>query len=467
LNRRSHTVAPGGLVSNLRFLVDSNAGTGLKPNSSQNMQPVIPPAAPAAINPTPLGAAITPAANGWSPTNTAGAGDWNTDYALVADGAIFSAPDSATWETVSGNNAVFFTGQAGWCQTAQEAVTEPNRVVASPVGIFGSLPTPTGTATAISGDGYGQDLQPWQSMLFCPNPAAGNSHPGFGTGGTGSVTVGPLAQPPFSTSPPDHLFNDLFWMPVVEPYAISDSLSTAGKVNLNYEMEPFTHITRRTALVGVLTPVEIGAINNTQSYIYKSPSTSPSFLGAQNTNSNLYTRFALNLDTGAVPGGTPPTSSTAATGCFTDFENRFSSGDVFRSASEACMIRLVPSGQTASSLSTWWGNYQLTGLNMRESPYNQIYSRITTKSNTYTVHYWVQSLQQVSTAGRNYATWNESQDVKTGEYRGNTTIERYLDPDTPNLPDYTTVSLTGSYTPIDQYYSWRVVMQKQFAPGSN
>ena len=464
---QNYTVAPGGLVSNLRFLVDSNAGSGLKPSSSQNMQPVIPPAAPAAINPTPLGAAITPPNNGWAPTNTAGAGDWTTDYALVADGAIFSAPDSATWETVSGNNAVFFTGQAGWCKTPQEAVTEPNRVVASPVGIFGSLPTPTGTATAISGDGYGQDLQPWQSMLFCPNPAAGNSHPGFGNGGTGTVTIGPMAQPPFSTSPPDHLFNDLFWMPVVEPYAISDSLSTAGKVNLNYEMEPFTHITRRTALVGVLTPVEIGAINNATSYMYKSTSTGPSFLGSTNTLTTLNTRFPLNLDTGVVPGGTPPTSSTAASGCFTDFENRFSSGDVFRSASEACMIRLVPSGQTASTLSNWWSNYQLTGLNMRESPYNQIYSRITTKSNTYTVHYWVQSLQQVSTAGHNYAQWNENQDIKTGEYRGNTTIERYLDPDTPNLPDYTTVSLTGSYTPIDQYYSWRVVMQKQFAPGSN
>jgi hypothetical protein len=131
------------------------------------------------------------------------------------------------------------------------------------------------------------------------------------------------------------------------------------------------------------------------------------------------------------------------------------------------MIRLVPAQQTAANLSTWWGNYSLTGLNMRESPYNQIYSRITTKSNTYTVHYWVQSLQQVSTSGRNYATWNENQDIKTGEYRGNTTIERYLDPNTQGLPDYTTVSLTGSYTPIDQYYSWRVVMQKQFAPGSN
>jgi len=313
-------------------------------------------------------------------------------------------------------------------------------------------------------------------MLFCPNPAAGSSHPGFGVGGGGNP--GPTALPPFTTSPPDHLFADLFWMPVVEPYAISDALSTEGKVNLNYEMEPFTHITRRTALVGVLTPVEIGAISNSVSYNYKQPQTAQQ---AQNFVTTIFTstftspqtRFTLNLDTGTVPGGTPPslTSGTAATGCFADFETRFKSGDVFRSASEVSMVDLVPTGQTASSLSTWWSNYQLTGLNMRESPYNQIYSRITTKSNTYTVHYWVQSLQQVSTPNRNWSVWNENQDVKTGEYRGNTTIERYLDPNTPNLPDYAAMPsgsfTTGSYTPIDQYYSWRVVMQKQFAPGSN
>ena len=41
---------------------------------------------------------------------------------------------------------------------------------------------------------------------------------------------------------------DLFWMPEVEPYAISDCFSTAGKINMNYQIVPFTYITRNTAL---------------------------------------------------------------------------------------------------------------------------------------------------------------------------------------------------------------------------
>jgi len=469
-NSNNYTVNPGGLLSNLKFQPDWSTPGGGSPNNFSNIQPIIPPLA--------SGTAVT---NASGVVNSA---DWSSGIAFDGDGAILSAPDTVAWEADQDkpNQALMYVGRADWAQTSQEAVTEPNRVVPSPI-LLGSLPTPSGTST-ISGDGYGCDLQPWQSLLFCPNPLAGTSHPGFGTGGTGSVTVGYAAQPPFSKTPPDHLLCDLFWMPVVEPYAISDPLSTAGKVNLNYEMEPFTHITRRTALVGVLTPVEIGAICNTESYISKDNNNTN--LGKLNgvTGTVTATRFSLNLDTPGTsasytaPGGTPPSlygGTGSATGCFTDFENRFASGDVFRSASEVCTIRLVPSQQNMGYFDSWWTGtgtltstgYQMTGLNLRESPYNQIYSRITTKSNTYTVHYWVQSLQQVPVAGRSWATWNENQDVKTGEYRGNTVIERYLDPNNPNIPDYTTVNFTGSYTPIDQYYSWRVVSQKQFAPGSN
>ena len=49
---------------------------------------------------------------------------------------------------------------------------------------------------------------------------------------------------PGGENPPDHLFLDLFWMQVVEPYAISEPFSTAGKVNLNYQMLPFRNIRR-------------------------------------------------------------------------------------------------------------------------------------------------------------------------------------------------------------------------------
>ena len=47
----------------------------------------------------------------------------------------------------------------------------------------------------------------WETLLFRPQPG----HPG-------------------TQNPPDHLIMDLFWMPVIEPYAISEPLATAGKL---------------------------------------------------------------------------------------------------------------------------------------------------------------------------------------------------------------------------------------------
>jgi hypothetical protein len=49
-----------------------------------------------------------------------------------------------------------------------------------------------------------------------------------------------------------------------------------------------------------------------------------------------------------------------------------------------------------------------------------------------------------------------------GEYRGSTTLERYLDPN-QTLPDY----LNGTSPPLvslEPYYRWRVVATRQFAP---
>ncbi len=54
----------------------------------------------------------------------------------------------------------------------------------------------------------------------------------------------------------------------------------------------------------------------------------------------------------------------------------------------------------------------LTGDNVRERPYTNLYSLLTTKSNTYTVHYRVQSLKQ--TPGGDYSTWREDRDTVLG-----------------------------------------------------
>jgi len=109
-------------------------------------------------------------------------------------------------------------------------------------------------------------------------------------------------------------------------------------------------------------------------------------------------------------------------------------------------------------MGTFWNGYQLTGDNLRERPYTTIIPRLTTKSNTYTVHFRVQALQG---APGNPTAWDEQKGRIMGEYRGSTTIERFIDPSTV-LPDY---AANPQATPtLPASYRWRVIANRQFAP---
>jgi len=366
-------------------------------------------------------------------------GDWDSGSGFSPDGPYINKPDPGNLnagdgtggyytDTTSNNNAI--------------ASHSPNRQVASAV-LFGSLPTPL--AAAGSGLQPG-DIRPWQTLLFCANPSSKGStpadHPGFGT-------------------PKDHLLLDLFTMPIVEPYAISEPLSTAGKVNLNYRILPFDYVRRSTAVRGVLKPVLLGAIPNNAttanaSRRYKIADPSSGSIPV------LQTRYLLNLD--------------ETTGTLRGFEDRFAAGELFRSASEICEIFLVPAdagNATYGSIPTWWDGYKLTGDNLRESPYNQIYPRVTTKSNTYTVHYRVQVLRKSpAAAGIPSNVWAEGREPVVAESRGSTLIERYVDAADPNLPDFITAT-GGNLTKypvaairnnLDTYYKFRVLAAKRFDP---
>lgn len=164
---------------------------------------------------------------------------------------------------------------------------------------------------------------------------------------------------------------------------------------------------------------------------------------------------------------------------------RFEEGDIFRSASEICEIFLVPkpmagrtyyprtgglpsSSPTYDSMVTWWNGdlntqmdgFELTGDNVRESPYNQLYPRLTTKSNVFTVHYRVQLLKKArSTAA---AEWDEARDSLSAEKRGSVVIERYIDPNASGLPEFFKKPLQeGS---LDEHYQFRIMHRKTFAP---
>ncbi|MEI7823142.1 MAG: Verru_Chthon cassette protein A, partial [Verrucomicrobiota bacterium] len=323
-------------------------------------------------------------------------GDWDNGPNEHEDGCYVNNPNdfggsttdqSLTWATV---------------------IITPNRQVHSPV-VFGSLPV--GSAM--------NPVQPWRTLLFCANPAAGADHPGFANKST--------------NEPADHAFLDFFTMPIVEPYAISEPCSTAGKINLNYQLAPFTYIRRATALHGVLKSMRITAI--------------PSPLGLP----KIYpTSLRKPVDV----------SETLKA-----FDERFddpTKGGMFRAASEICDMQLVPKGTTLAAVRNgWWKDYALTGDNAREVPYGQIYSRVTTKSNSFTVHMRVQALKKrKSSSPADQAVWNEDSDTIASEYRGSAAIERYVDTGDTTLPDFA----TNADATLDRFYKFRIIGVRRFSP---
>lgn len=326
-------------------------------------------------------------------------GDWDNSFARVPDGPYINKVDEGTI-----NGAVpYFDSSESWTD-ASPTFFSPNRQIPS-AGMFGSLPT------GVKGD------KPWQTLLFRPRPL---NHPGL-------------------IAPADHLLLDLFTMPVVEPYAISEPFSTSGKINLNCQIVPFTYIERETGLRALLKSQQILAIPNSAGTVYKTDMNAPSY------------RYSLNLDE-----------------TMNGFRERFATNDIFRSASEVCSLHLVPnlSGATWTKMNDrtkeFWEDYGLTGDNSRERPYTNIYPLVTTKSNTWTVHCRVQTLQK--SRQRNNLAPDEFDERKgdqvTAEYRGSTLFERYIDPNDRNLPDF----VTAPGESIDSHYRFRVLETKQFNP---
>jgi uncharacterized protein (TIGR02600 family) len=362
------------------------------------------------------------------PTTTAVTGDFDNGYGAAGDGPYIGFADE-------GNARIFqfrYTGEAntsfavpyldgsGALLPVGAGFFSPNRLVPS-AGIMGSLPT--GVFSQI----------PWQTLLFRPAALTSPTHPGL-------------------NNPPDYLLLDLFNMPVVEPYAISEPLSTAGRVNMNYQILPFTYIKRSTAVQAALHTELLTAIPNARMSDQGRKSGGPGTSAATRDSRN--SRWPLNLNTN--------------TGTLRGFEDRFASNDIFRSAAEICSIPLVPTNSTWSAVNggTFWPNYSLTGDNSKERPYARIYPKLTTKSNTYTVHYRVEVLKK-SPNSTSQNTWADGTDKVISTYRGSTTIERYVNPRDPGLPDYasiTTLPPRREENPLPNFYKFRILGERQFNP---
>jgi hypothetical protein len=445
--------------------------------------------------------AVTPELNGaFMDTAQKIPGDWTLGIGDDGDGPFVAKPDEG--EQISGYYIPYYSTSMGNTTLSYTSVSlSPTRQAPSAI-IFGTLPS-----RAMQG-------VPWCTLLFCPNPAANDTgavHPGFGIG---SGTPGSQDYPPYTNGgapyyggPPDHLLLDLFWLPSVEPYAISEPFSTAGKVNLNYEIVPFgwmnngAYIHRSTALHAVMKSTRILAIPTVANDGDGNPySGQCGYFGPWNptipttqgpSTGNWPSVKALSFHVGYAP---PPnlnfsyryginlkaTIDDAASA----FQQRFINlRDIFRSASEICNVFLVPQAVPGStyynlsplpslptdasytSMQSWWKNFKLTGKNGREEPYNQIYPRLTTKSNTFEVHMRVQVLSQTTADRQNGLFSTAGGDSIVGEYRGSAILERYIDPNQtdPALPDFATSFPSDPTSTLDNFVHYRVVSTHSFS----
>jgi uncharacterized protein (TIGR02600 family) len=423
----------GSLVSGASYyMTDSSTPIPVIPN---NVSPPVYGSAP--VVPVTV---MNPSAG--SSTSGGAPPDFDNGFGELPDGPFINKPDEgAVYPASSNNYNVYYDNAEAQVDSLNNPsfFFSPQRQVPSPV-MFGSLPTgaPVGANAP----------KPWQTLLFQPG-APGH----FGL-----------------NLPRDEYLLDLFWMPQASPYAISEPFSTAGKVNLNYQILPFTYIDRSTAVQSVLASEKVAQVAVGQAGKYKN-------YGASST--------------GGITGNVRlPLNLSETNGTLSQFANTFSQFSVFRSVAQICELYLVPQGfswpadtaldpnshvatNSAAQAAFYGSNFALVGDNTREKPYADLYSRLTTKSNVYTVYYRVQTLKNPPTVAP--TQWTEGTGVITGEFRGSTTIERYLDPNL-TVPDYggmgagsllDSASLDGvnpASSGNQLYYKWRVVENNRFAP---
>ena len=439
-------------------------------------------------------------------------GDFDTGLTTLRDGPWINRADEGSTgvDNLLIGNAVVRRPTAyfdeNWRSAESgEAYMTPNRMMPSPV-VFGSLPTGVNSN------------EPWRTLLFRPYvpPLNGEqNHPGSPNYGGG--------QPEFSgINPADHYILDLFWMPVVEPYAISEPFSTAGKININYQMVPFnSYIKRATGLHALMKGEVFHALPTFDvRNVHDNPPNTRNvrtgeafgeyFQAAKwsdqldRTTTDFYNPGAgqptlkfwhrkINVDTrqGGRGGGQPQ-------GVVAQFEARFEhNGNVpagaqglFRTASQICEIHLIPqkvagpsparpviAGQqtsptdgsdeqpntpyNAANIATFWESRQITGDNLRERPYATIYGKITTRTNTFRVHFRAQSLRKARSIDPTQVDLRV--DSISSDYRGSALIERRIDPEDPRVRTLDYATNPGA-PPLDDFYNFRVLERKRFNP---
>ncbi|SKA80700.1 Verru_Chthon cassette protein A [Prosthecobacter debontii] len=404
----------------------------------------------------------------------------------VGDFKLSGWPDARKWRSTyfrsNSQGARFANGKGSFFT--------PNRMVPSPV-VMGSLPS-----HVWDNNGSGA----WTNLLFRP-------YVSYPNGLTGARSAAASTHPGAET-PPDHYLLDLFWMPVVEPYAISEPLSTAGKINLNYQMVPFTHIRRATALHAAMKGEIMAAMPNAEYEQSKgvktgwgtNGSTAPIFRSEADGN---YWHRGIVVDRFKPSGGSSDSLwwqqqvKDRVQGTLRQFEERFNfgigqtsgalkpnyRGGLFRTTSQLCEVHLIPdlaqgkvnvsaSGVANASsrddaMARFWAEHCSTGDNTRERPYANLYQKFTTRSNTFRVHVRAQSIRKaVRSVEPDFFDLNRDQ--VSGEFRGSFLVERYIDQADMQAAgtavDYASASDPFALKPLESYYRFRIIESKRFAP---
>lgn len=416
-------------------------------------------------------------------------GDFDRGITNMEDGAYINKPDEGnsfvTWmDTAKTYKAVPYFSHTWISWTGGSTYFSPNRQVSSP-GMLGSLPTGVHQGTGAS---PGEQREGWRTLLFRPQlhrtiPAGSDERPHLGAPASIKVTNPSGGKQQVlamgGTFPPDYTFMDFFWMPVVEPYAISEPGSTSGKINMNYQMVPFRHIRRATGLYAAMKGEMIHSLPKADTDKYLSrPGSAPA--GQNETwfrkeSDGLYWHRSVDAD------------ATLAL-----FDERFRCGFSFLSPSQICEMFLLPkrasntdtavpvvwantltanlSQTSANSISKFWRDHAPTADNLKEKPYANLYPKLTTRSNTFQVYVRTQVIRKSRSSDP--AKYVDGADLVTGEYRGSAVIERYLDVDAlAALPvsqrDYAQGSATimmneNTRKPLDAYHRFRILSQKSF-----
>lgn len=337
-------------------------------------------------------------------------GDFDTAAGRMPDGPYINRADDGEVRGLASGRIPYFDPppvDAWRIPPSSASASSPNRLLAGP-GMFGSLPT--GVVAGV----------PWQTLLFRPWLDGSDDPDGW-----------TLSDHYGWSWPRDHLLLDLFWMPVIEPWAISMPFETAGKINLNAGIAPFRHIRRETALHALLKSERIIAVRDEDAAAVRLQQ------GFSEAVARHFIDPEATLDLWRSLGS--------------------QRGRLFLTASEVCELPLVPEGVSPSreAVAAWWRTRRITGENLKERPYANLHARLTARSNVFRVHILAETLQQARSAdpGR----WLEGRDRVTSRWMGSALVECHLRAgDFPADPEEPAVSSPGLL------YSWRVSRVQQF-----